>query len=220
MRDGLSISKTHKKLGCTMRAFFKTNGLVIAGGTIQGLGMGLFLFPHAIPSGGAGGIAVLLNYFFYLDMGIALWIVNFSMLAIATKYLGNKCALWTMFAITVTSFTVTFCENYYLTPLRNEWVDLVIGSVLLGIGIGLLLREGVSNGGVGVIALIIARKRNSLPGTFLFWINCSIFVLTGFVISWEIIVQALISQWISTKMVDIVYYYNFNQAYTLSWRKK
>ncbi|WP_079508967.1 YitT family protein [Mesobacillus jeotgali] len=203
-----------------MTDFIRKNGLVIAGGTIQGLGMGLFLFPHAIPSGGAGGIAVLLNYFFHLDMGLALWIVNFSMLVVATKYLGNKCALWTMFAITMTSLTVAFCEQYYLTAYRNEWFDLVMGSIFLGTGIGLLLREGVSNGGVGVIALIIARRRNSLPGSALFWINCIIFIMTGFIISLEIIVQALISQWISTKMVDIVYYYNFNQAYTLGWRKK
>ncbi|WP_251040844.1 MULTISPECIES: YitT family protein [unclassified Bacillus (in: firmicutes)] len=194
--------------------------MVIAGGTIQGIGMGLFLFPHAIPSGGAGGIAVLLNYFLGIDMGLALWIVNFSMLVVAAKYLGNRCALWTMCAITVTSFTITFCEQYYFPAVRNEWIDLVMGSIFLGTGIGLLLKEGVSNGGVGVIALIIAKRRNSLPGSALFWINCCIFVMTGFIISLELIVQALISQWISTKMVDIVYYYNYNQAYTLGWRKK
>ncbi|WP_246861250.1 YitT family protein [Bacillus sp. REN3] len=203
-----------------MKDFLRKNSIVIAGGAIQGIGMGLFLFPHAIPSGGAGGMAVLLNYFLSLDMGLALWVVNFSMLVVAVRYLGNSCALWTMFAISITSVSVTVSEHYYISQFRNEWVDLVAGSIFLGTGIGMLLREGVSNGGVGVIALIIARHRNSLPGAALFWINCSIFVLTGSIISWEITVQALISQWISTKMVDIVYYYNFNQAYSLSWRKK
>ena len=51
-----------------MNRFLRKNGLVIAGGTIQGLGMGLFLFPHAIPSGGAGGLAVLLNHFFVISL--------------------------------------------------------------------------------------------------------------------------------------------------------
>lgn len=213
-------SNTLKRWDALMIAFFQKNGLVVAGGTIQGLGMGLFLFPHAIPSGGAGGVAVLLNYFFHLDMGLALWIVNFSMLVVATKYLGNKSALWTMLAITITSITVAFCEQYYLTVYRNEWFDLLIGSIFLGTGIGILLKEGVSNGGVGVIALILARRRNSLPGPTLFWINSSIFIMTGFLINIELIVQALISQWISTKIVDIVYYYRFHQAYTLDWRRK
>lgn len=203
-----------------MKEFFKKYGFVMAGGLIQGLGMGLFLFPHSIPSGGAGGLAVLLNHFLHINMGLALWIVNFSMLVVAIRYLGNSSALWTMFAITVTSFTVSLIERELYSPLGNVWIDLIIGSLLLGTGVGLLLRNAVSNGGVGVIALIIATKRHTLPGRPLFWINTSIFLLTASIISWELIIQALISQWISTKMVDLVYFYNYYQAYSLDWRKK
>jgi uncharacterized membrane-anchored protein YitT (DUF2179 family) len=154
-----------------MKKFLIKYGFVMAGGTIQGLGMGLFLFPHSIPSGGAGGLAVLLNHFLHMNMGLALWIVNFSMLVLAIKYLGNSSALWTMFAITVTSFTVIFIEGELHSPIGNVWVDLVIGSLLLGTGVGLLLRNAVSNGGVGVIALIIATKRETLPGRPLFCTN-------------------------------------------------
>jgi uncharacterized membrane-anchored protein YitT (DUF2179 family) len=203
-----------------MKEFFKKYGFVMAGGVIQGLGMGLFLFPHSIPSGGAGGLSVLLNHFLHINMGLALWIVNFSMLVVAIRYLGNSSALWTMFAITITSFTVTFIERELYSPLGNVWIDLIIGSLLLGTGVGLLLRNAVSNGGVGVIALIIATKRQTLPGRPLFWINTSIFLLTASIISWELIIQALISQWISTKMVDLVYFYNYYGVYTLDWRKK
>jgi uncharacterized membrane-anchored protein YitT (DUF2179 family) len=63
-----------------VKQFMKKLGLVVAGGAIQGLGMGLFLFPNYIPSGGSGGIAVLINYWFHINMGLALWIVNISML--------------------------------------------------------------------------------------------------------------------------------------------
>ncbi len=182
--------------------------------------MGLFLFPHAIPSGGAGGLAVLLNYWLHINMGLALWIVNFSMLVLAIKFLGNRVAIWTMLSITVTSFSVYFFQNMMQIPVRNVWIDLVLGSIFLGIGVGLLLRENVSNGGVGVIALIIATSRNTLPGRPLFWINGLIFLLTASIISWDIIILALISQWISTKMIDIICSLNYYQAYTLSWRKK
>lgn len=203
-----------------MNKSLKTTLMVIGGGTIQGIGMGLFLFPHYIPSGGAGGIAVLLNHFFHLHMGIALWLVNFSMLVLAIKYLGNRCAIWTMAAISITSYSIYVNQHFFMTPIGNVWVDLVIGSIFLGTGIGMLLREGVSNGGVGVIALIIATKKNMLPGKPLFWMNGAIFILTASIISWEIMVQALISQWISARMIDFIYGLNFYQSYTLSWRKK
>lgn len=203
-----------------MYEFWRKKGFVILGGVTQGLGMGLFLFPHSIPSGGAGGISVLINYFFHLDIGIALWIVNFSMLMLAMKYLGNNSVIWTMVAITVTSFTIILVQKGFYTPIGNVWIDLVVGSILLGTGIGLLLREKVSNGGVGVIALIIATSRNTFPGRPLFWINGFIFILTAFVISWDIIIQTLVSQWISTKMVDRVYKINFHVVYKLNWRRK
>jgi uncharacterized membrane-anchored protein YitT (DUF2179 family) len=203
-----------------MKNFFKKNGLVLAGGSIQGVGMGLFLFPHSIPSGGAGGLAVILNHWFHLNMGFSLWLVNFSMLVVAVKYLGSRSTLWTMLAITVTSASIYLVQKIIEFPIRHLWVDLIVGSIFLGVGVGLLLREGVSNGGIGVVALVISMKRNSLPGRPLFWINCSIFLLTASIVKWEIVFQAFFSQWISTKMVDLIYNFQYNEAYTLDWRKK
>lgn len=203
-----------------MYLFFRKFGLVFAGGTIQGFGMGLFLFPHAIPSGGAGGLAVLLNHFFHLDIGFALWLMNFSMLLLGIKYLGHSSTMWTMFAISVTSLSIYFFQRNVHIPLHNVWLDLVIGSLFLGVGVGLLLRQNVSNGGVGVIALIISKLRNTLPGRPLFLINASIFILTASIIAWEIIVQAVISQYISTKIVDLIYRIRFYEVYSMSFRKK
>ncbi|MEC5425957.1 YitT family protein [Virgibacillus sp. C22-A2] len=202
-----------------MKQFMIKNGLVVAGGAIQGLGMGLFLFPHFIPSGGAGGIAVLLNYWFNMDMGIGLWIVNFSMLLLAVTYLGKRVTLWTIIGITVTSISIQLFEQIHI-PNRNIFYDLVFGSVLLGTGIGLLMRQGVSNGGVGVIALIIASGKNISPGQPLFWINCCIFLITAVIIDWKIILLALTSQWISTRIIDLICQVTFHQSYTLGWRKK
>lgn len=190
------------------------------GGSVQGFGMGLFLFPHLIPSGGAGGIAVLLNHWFHINMGPALWIVSFSMLLFAVKYLGKRFALWTVIGITMTSLSVDFFESNFFIPNRNLLFDLLFGSVFLGTGIGLLMRQGVSNGGVGVIAFMIAHGRNIFPGKPLFLINCFIFFITGAIISWRITLLAFVSQWISTTVIDFICRMRFIQSYTLDWRNK
>ncbi|WP_062104480.1 YitT family protein [Bacillus niameyensis] len=203
-----------------MKPFIIKNGLVMTGGITQGLGMGLFLFPHSIPSGGAGGIAVLLNHFFNIHMGLALWMVNLSMLGLALKYLGKKTVIWIIIGITITSLSIYFFEETIAIVNRNLYYDLIIGSVFLGTGIGILMRQGVSNGGVGVIAFIISNGRNILPGKPLFVMNCCIFVITAAIINWKIIVLALVSQWISTKLVDLICSFEFYQSYTLGWRKK
>lgn len=203
-----------------MKQFMIKNGLVLAGGAIQGLGMGLFLFPNSIPSGGAGGIAILLNYWFGLSMGLALWIVNFTMLLLGVNYFGKRFVLWTIAGITMTSISVNFFEQNMAIPDRNLILDLVLGSVFLGTGIGMLMRQEVSNGGVGVVALIIAKGKDILPGKPLFYINCLVFVLTAMIIDWRIILLALVSQRISTKVVDFICKLTFYQSYTLGWRKK
>jgi uncharacterized membrane-anchored protein YitT (DUF2179 family) len=188
-----------------IRSFLRKYILVTIGAVIQGFAMGVFLFPNYIPSGGAGGFTVLLNYWFGIPLSLALWIMNASMLLFALHYLGGKSTIGTLFGITVTSISVNLFEVYLDTPFSTISLDLLFGSILLGIGIAILLRQGVSNGGVGVIALIIAKYKKINPGKSLFWINGVIFVITGYVIVWEIIIQALICQWVSTTIVRWLY---------------
>jgi uncharacterized membrane-anchored protein YitT (DUF2179 family) len=188
-----------------MRSFLRKYILVTIWAVLQGFAMGVFLFPNYIPSGGAGGFTVLLNYWFGIPLSLALWIMNASMLLFALHYLGGKSTIGTLFGITVTSISVNLFEVYLDTPFSTISLDLLFGSILLGIGIAILLRQGVSNGGVGVIALIIAKYKKINPGKSLFWINGVIFVITGYVIVWEIIIQALICQWVSTTIVRWLY---------------
>lgn len=202
-----------------MNAFLSKFGLVILGGVIQGAGMGLFLFPHSIPSGGAGGLTVLFNYWFGISMGLALWIINFSFLLLGMKILGRRFAVWTVVAITMTSVSVQLFEQISMVN-RSLVYDLTAGSILLGTGIGILMRQGVSNGGIGVVALIISVRKKILPGKPLFIINIIIFLFTALIIDWKLIFLALISQWISTKLVDLTATMSLQETYTLDWRKK
>ena len=188
-----------------MRSFLRKYILVTIGAVIQGFAMGVFLFPNYIPSGGAGGFTVLLNYWFGIPLSLALWIMNASMLLFALHYLGGRSTIGTLYGITITSISVNLFEVYLDSPFSTIWLDILFGSIFLGIGIAVLLRQGVSNGGVGVIALIIAKYKNINPGKSLFWINGVIFVITGYVIVWEIIIQALICQWVSTTIVRWLY---------------
>ncbi len=202
-----------------MNAFLSKFGLVILGGVIQGAGMGLFLFPHSIPSGGAGGLTVLFNYWFGISMGLALWIINFSFLLLGMKILGRRFAVWTVVAITMTSVSVQLFEQISMVN-RSLVYDLTAGSILLGTGIGILMRQGVSNGGIGVVALIISVRKKILPGKPLFIVNMIIFLFTALIIDWKLIFLALISQWISTKLVDLTATMSLQETYTLDWRKK
>jgi len=170
----------------------------------QGLTMSIFLFPHFIPSGGAAGLSVIMNVLFQIPFGITIWVLNASLLCVAFKYLGKINVILTLYCVTWTSVTIQLLTPYVNSPLSHVLLDLILGSILFGICLGIIFRLGASSGGMDILALIISKWKGTQPGITLFWINGSILLFAGIVVEWRIILFALVCQFIATKMIDWV----------------
>ncbi|AND38379.1 MULTISPECIES: YitT family protein [Cytobacillus] len=173
--------------------------------SIQGIAMTFFLFPHFIPSGGAASLAVLFNYLLDTPYSVTLWVLNAGLLLAAAKWLGKSSVIWTLFCVSVTSVTIDSLTPYITEPLNSVLLDLLLGAVVFGAGVGILFRMGASSGGMDILALIISKARGSAPGRTLFYINGSLLLLTGVVVDWKVIVYAVICQMIGTRMIDLIY---------------
>ncbi|TLS38342.1 YitT family protein [Pseudalkalibacillus caeni] len=195
---------------------------LLGGAVLQGLAMSLFLFPHGIPSGGAAGTAILLNHWFHLSLGFSLWLVNFLLLVLAINSFGYGWTMRTMFSVTITSYTVNVIGKTMYMPHVSLWIDLIVGGLVFGLGVGLLIRNGASSGGMVIPALVIASYRRCPPGKAMFWINLIIFILTASVVNMSVVVYAVLCQWLSTKVIDFVYRFQLKQPLALSvgWRKR
>jgi uncharacterized membrane-anchored protein YitT (DUF2179 family) len=192
------------------------------GGAIQGVAMSIFLFPHGVPSGGAAGLALILNHWLQLPIGFSLWLVNFLLLVLAIRNFGNWWTIRTMYSVTITSFTVSLTSTFTYIPHINLILDLLLGGVLFGIGVGILIRNGASSGGMVIPALLIATYKSYPPGKVMFWMNLSIFILTATIISIEIVLYAVFCQFLSTKVIDFIYQLKLNPMTSpqFGWRKK
>ncbi|MEH7225914.1 YitT family protein [Bacillus sp. JJ1566] len=180
-------------------------GLILgSAAVIQGFAMATFLFPHFIPTGGAASVAVLFNYIAGIPFDITLWILNAGLLVAAIKWLGKGTAIWTLYCVTVTAITIRILTPFIINPISNVIVDLLVGSVVFGVGIGILFRMGASSGGMDILALIISKLKGYSPGKTLFAINGTILLTTGIVVDWRIIIYALVGQFISTRILDLV----------------
>lgn len=185
------------------------------GAIFQGLSMALFLFPHGVPSGGAAGIAILMNHWLFIPLGVALWLTNFVLLSFAIYWFGMLWTLRTMYSVTVTSFTVHVVDQYVHLANESLFIDLIWGSFVFGVGVGMLIRYGASSGGMVIPSLVIATLKNISPGKVMFWINMTIFMITASVIEWKIVFYAIFCQWFSTQIIDIVYKLNFRDLLSL-----
>ncbi|MGM7722398.1 YitT family protein [Metabacillus sp. Hm71] len=173
--------------------------------SVQGLAMAVFLFPHFIPSGGAASLGVLLNILLNIPYAYSLWFLNAGLLLAAVKWLGKKSALWTMYCVTVTSSVINWISPLIKDPLSYVLLDIAFGSVFFGLGLGILFRMGASSGGMDILALILSRAFGFSPGKALFLINGILLGITGIVVSWNIIIYALLCQFIGTKVLDAIY---------------
>ena len=203
-----------------MNSFFIKCLLLGLAAIIQGFAMAAFLFPHFIPSGGAAGISVIVNYLWHVPHAVSLWTVNAGMLIAAVKWLGKSRAIWTMYCVTVTSTTVNMISSEIHHPISNVIIDLTIGSIIFGIGVGILFRLGASSGGMDILALLISKFNGIAPGKALFWINSIILLVTGIVVDWKIILYAVVCQWIGTKVLDLIYKLRFKTIYSFSNSKQ
>lgn len=171
---------------------------------LQGTAMSLFLFPHYIPSGGAAGIGVLLHYIWEVPYAASIWLLNAGMIVAAVKWLGKSNALWTMYCVGAAALTINILSPTIHHPIGNVWMDMILGGILFGFGVGVLFKMGASSGGMDILALIISAFTKWTPGRVLFWINSSILLAAGLVIDWKVIMYALICQWIGSRMIDLI----------------
>lgn len=195
---------------------------LLFGAFLQGMSMSLFLFPHSIPSGGAAGIALLMNYWVQLPLGFSLWLANAVFLIFALNYFGYIWTLRTILSVATTSTTVTVLTSQIPLPHVHILFDIMAGSIFFGIGVGILIRVGASSGGMVIPALMIASYKNWSPGKVMMAINLFIFLLTALVIDYKIVVFAIICQFFSTNIIDFIYKFDFQKVSILSpnWRKK
>lgn len=195
---------------------------LLTGAILQGLSMSLFLFPHSIPSGGGAGLALLMNHLFGFPLGFALWLANVVFLLFALQYFGFRWVLRTIIAVGVTSLTVSIVTNYVSNEKMHLIPDMAMGSILFGIGVGMLIKAGASSGGMVIPALMISNYKNWPPGRVMFWINMLIFVLTSAVINYKIVIYAVICQFFSTNIIDFIHTLRIPRPRFLSanWRKR
>lgn len=129
---------------------------VLGGNAILAFSVAAFIVPHGIIMGGATGIGLLLSRVISLPLSSLILAVNAFLFVWGTLVLGKKFALTTI----VSTFTYpAFLSVAQMIPGITELTDNIMlatlyGGVLLGAGIGLIVKVGSSTGGTDILALI------------------------------------------------------------------
>lgn len=177
--------------------------LIVFGCLIGGAAYPLFLTPNHIAPGGLTGLSTVFNYLFGWQVGIVSLVMNVPLFLWGWRTMGKQFVFRSAIA------TVLFSLFIDVLPLRCMTDDPLLGSifggVMLGGGLGMILRGGATTGGTDMAARMIHKRLQHITvGSILTAIDCLSVVAAGVSIDVEYGLYAFISIFISNKVLDYV----------------
>ena len=176
------------------------------GAFLAAISIKVFLLPNDLIDGGIIGISMILTRLTTKP----LFPVYFIILTLPFIYLSYKFIRRTFFIqmiIAVLLFSASLVIlNRFSSPFESDPLEIiVIGGAILGIGAGLIIRNGGCLDGTEIMAIIINRKKGFTVGQVVLFINIFIFAAYGFIFrDWHIALRSLLTYVVAFKMMDIV----------------
>ena len=176
---------------------------ILLGALIGGAAYPLFLTPNRIAPGGITGIAMILNHLLSWPVGTVSLILNIPLFLIGYRTMGRIFAFRSLLATLLFSM---FIDILPLQPLTTDpLLGTLYGGVMLGIGLGLIMRGGATTGGSDMIARMVHKRFQYISvGSFLFAIDFAVVLAAGFLIGTTEALYALISIFLTAKVMDVI----------------
>ena len=183
--------------------FFLTLGALIYAFAIEG-----FLIPSQIIDGGVTGISMILSTLLGGELGYFIIGINLPFIVLALQKLGKKFVFSTLYSISVFALGVMVFGKVFHGHCIIENLDLflvaVFGGLILGAGVGLIIRNGASVDGTEILAVYATKKIAFSVGEIIMFINLFIFTVAGFVFDWQHAMYSIITYFVAYKTMDIV----------------
>ena len=176
---------------------------IIFGCFLGAMAYPLFLTPNHISPGGLTGIAMVFNYLFKVPVGTTSLLMNVPLFIIGFRAMGKVFVFRSLIAAVLFSVLIDFIPLPVAT--MEPLLGAVFGGVLLGVGLGLILRGGATTGGSDMAARVVHRYLPFLSvGMFVFLIDCLVVVAAAFCFDVMSALYALICIFVNGKVIDAV----------------
>lgn len=178
--------------------------LIALGSAIYAFGVDYFIAPNEIATGGATGIATMLNYLTGFPIGTAVLIINIPLFVAAYKNFGARFITKTIIATTIASVLMDAYNLFIPVYHGNRLLAALFGGALIGFGLGLVFLRGGTTGGSDILSKLIRLKKPQYSlGTTIFFCDAAVVAATFFVYrSIESLLYSSIVFFVSAKAVD------------------
>lgn len=183
--------------------------LIALGAAILSFGLYNIHQQTDITEGGVLGLMLLINHWFGLSPTILTPILDGICYFIAFRYLGfsfiKTSAVSTLFIsafFKIWEFFPPVLPNLSAYPL----IAAVLGGIFVGVGVGIIVRQGGSSGGDDALALTISKQTHWRISRSYLFTDLTVLLLSLSYIPLTKIVFSLITVTLSSFIIDVIHY--------------
>lgn len=169
---------------------------IFTGSFLLAVGINLFLFPNELLDGGMIGIGLIVNYLWGFEAGLTIIFCSIPIFILAwyryRAYFYNS-----IHGLLISSFFIDLLsplrEVHLSDFLQSPLISSIIGGVLVGVGIGIMLKFETSTGGTDLLAQFISDLFSVNVGIAILIIDALVVLIGGFLISQETLLLSIVT---------------------------
>lgn len=177
---------------------FMTIGILLAAIALE-----VFLIPNKIIDGGITGLSIILSFLTNINLSIFIIILNVPFLLLGFRHLGKNFLIQSTVAMALFSVLLEIFKQVDVVT-NDVLLATVFGGILLGIGVGFVIRYGACLDGVETVAILINKKTSFSVGQVILLVNLVIYMVAGILFGWDRALYSIMTYFITYKLIDIV----------------
>lgn len=177
--------------------------VIILGAMLAAYSLDTFLIPNNILDGGVTGISIIISKVFSIPISLLVILINIPFVYIGYRNLGKNFLMRTIVSMLTFSLALSFFESFH--EVTDEiLLATIFGGVLLGIGVGLIIRVGACVDGTESVALVISKKTSLSVGQIVMIFNFIIYSIATLIFGIDRALYSVLTYFITFKVIDLV----------------
>lgn len=175
---------------------------IIIGVFCAAIALEAFMLPNKFLDGGVTGIAIIINLNYGVDLNLLLVLINIPFIWIGWKKIGKTFAVQSSISIFLLTLILHFME---IEPITDDKVLIaVFGGVLMGTGIGLIIRGGGLIDGFEVITEYVQKNSAFSGSEITVFLNSLIMLFAAIFFGTDAALYSILTYFTAIKMTDYV----------------
>lgn len=132
---------------------------MLVGAALTAAAFGFIIVPQGFAAGGVTGLSRIIIRIIPVPLSVVVFIINMGLLILGLVFVGKEFVAKTAAISVLFPALLEVFSRYSLRSIEQDpMLCTIVAGVMLGAGVGLILRSGASSGGFDILAVILNRK--------------------------------------------------------------